>query len=754
MQIIYNTRIYFIDSLNFLPFSLAKFPQTFDLENIAKGWYPHFFNTDENYNYVGKIPNKEMFALNGMSDLEKNEFDLWYEQHRNITYDNRQELIKYCSLDVEILRRGCTKFMIDFMKINKINPFLEGLTLAQVVMKSFRKNFLSSEELIGIVPINMYHANKRQSFIAMKWLIYINKSNNIKLEAVLCNSKIHVDGFDVKEQRVYEFLGCYYHGCPKCFLNRRASLNGGGETAEKRYNDTIHRMMLIENLGFNLTVMWECEFRSFLEDNTNINKNLDNDPLLLYNFLNPRDAVYGGRTEVFKQYHNTKHTPDQIRYVDFISLYPYINKYGKNPIGHPVVYRGVDCEKIKDICDVHGLIKCIILPPQDLILPVLPSKINNQLIFTLCRTCAELKSPHDRICAHDEFERSLIGTWVIAEIKLALDHGYTISETIEIWIYEVEQYNPELKTGGIFTSFVNEFLKIKQESSGWPAELETVQDKDNYVENYFAKEGVQLDKTKIKKNPSMRNIAKSCLNSLWGKFMQRNDRAKTCVVNTEKEFLDLVFSPGVEIIDLYYVSESQYWISWKYLHEDIRQPIKHVSVPIGAFTTANARIKLYCTMKPFAEQLLYCDTDSVVYVESTKNQQIKTGNALGDLQNELECYGRDAYITEFVSTGPKCYGYIVFDTVCKKIKEVIKCKGFTIRRDNREILNFDTLKNMTTDDADAGYRVIIDDKQIRRRKMFEIVSEKSSKILQFTSTKRVCNEYFKTVPYGYKKINK
>ena len=35
------------DSINFIPMALAKFPKTFDLPELKKGYFPHFFNTPE-----------------------------------------------------------------------------------------------------------------------------------------------------------------------------------------------------------------------------------------------------------------------------------------------------------------------------------------------------------------------------------------------------------------------------------------------------------------------------------------------------------------------------------------------------------------------------------------------------------------------------------------------------------------------------------------------------------------------------------
>jgi len=77
---------------------------------------------------------------------------------------------------------------------------------------------------------------------------------------------------------------------------------------------------------------------------------------------------------------------EEIRYVDIISLYPYICKYGKFPVGHPKVYVGADCPP--DCSDRKGVIKCKILPPRGL---SCSSSMQKQLqadvllVFNLCR---------------------------------------------------------------------------------------------------------------------------------------------------------------------------------------------------------------------------------------------------------------------------------------------------------------------------------------------------------------------------------
>jgi hypothetical protein len=84
----------------------------------------------------------------------------------------------------------------------------------------------------------------------------------------------------------------------------------------------------------------------------------------MINLLEPRDAFHGGRTEAFTLFQKDQN----ISYVDVTSLYPYINKTGKIPIGHPEIV----IEGFIDIQQYEGFIKCKILPPRGLYIPVLP----------------------------------------------------------------------------------------------------------------------------------------------------------------------------------------------------------------------------------------------------------------------------------------------------------------------------------------------------------------------------------------------
>ncbi|CAF1070557.1 unnamed protein product, partial [Brachionus calyciflorus] len=144
--------------------------------------------------------------------------------------------------------------------------------------------------------------------------------------------------------------------------------------------------------------------------------------------INPRDALFGGRTNGVKLHHICS-VNEEIGYDDITSLYPFVQKYCNYPIAHPLLLT----ENFDDVKKYFGVIKCKVLPPRGLYFPVLPSRINGKLVFPLCRTCAQLQQTK---CNHSIEEKCLEGTWVTLEVQEALRQGYQIVEIYEVWHWE------------------------------------------------------------------------------------------------------------------------------------------------------------------------------------------------------------------------------------------------------------------------------------------------------------------------------
>lgn len=170
--------------------------------------------------------------------------------------------------------------------------------------------------------------------------------------------------------------------------------------------------------------------------------------------------------------------------------------------------------------------KVKILPPRQVYHPVLPQKINGKLTFVLCRTCSEQLQQNPCQCRDEG--RAITGVFCTPEIEKAIECGYQILQTYEVYHWdETSQYNAETESNGLFGEYINLFLKIKQEASGWPERVHTEEDAVKYMEEYALREGIQLERENITKNPALRSIAKLLLNSFWGKFGQRLSMQQT-----------------------------------------------------------------------------------------------------------------------------------------------------------------------------------------------------------------------------------
>ena len=744
----------FLDSLNFMPMSLAKLPQSFDLsKNLKKGYFPHFFNKKENENYIGPLPSLEYYDPDSMMEDDRNSFLKWYEENKTQEFNFQRDIVAYCISDVEILSEACLKFRELMLTTSNVCPFSESCTIPGACNKIFRRNYLKPNS-IGIIPKNGYRWRDNQSRSAIKWLIWEEHQRGINIEhaakrgeAVIKGFK--VDGFCQDLKQIFEFQGCFWHGCPKCYKNNRdqpIKKAVEGDSFESRYESTVYKINNLKEEGFEVIEKWECDFARELKLNKSMNEFIEKQPLLAHTPLIARDAFYGGRTGNTRTYYKAVEG-EQIKYLDVCSLYPWVCKYGKFPVGHPEVFAGQECKTL-DLNKTDGLIKCRVLPPQDLFHPVLPQKMNNKLMFVLCRLCGG-EMGKGVVCTHSDSERALTGTWVISEVNKAIEKGYRILEIFEIWRYQVEQYNTETKEGGLFVNMMNRFLQIKQEASGFPSSCQNEGDKTNYIQNFWEKEGIQLEAGKIESNSGLRSLAKLILNSFWGKFGELERKCQTKIVKDPQTYFNILTNPLLEITDVLPVNENVFLIGFVE-KEDSYEPLPTVNVAIAAFVTAQARLKLYSYLENLGERALYYDTDSIIYSFKEGEYDLPSGNLIGDLTDELEGFGPGSYITEFASGGPKNYTFSVFSTKEQKNEVVCKVKGIRLCYSASRLVNFDSIKDMILNSIEVTPISIISS-NIRRTDTHEVVTRKEEKRYKVNSTKRNFFPDGSSVPFGYNK---
>ncbi|CAB3997155.1 DNA polymerase [Paramuricea clavata] len=224
--------------------------------------------------------------------------------------------------------------------------------------------------------------------------------------------------------------------------------------------------------------------------------------------------------------------------------------------------------------------------------------------------------------------------WVTLELEKALEKGYKLVRINEVWHF------PE-HTDGLFKDYIDTFLKIKQEASGFPLECDTDEKKGQYIADYAAKEG---------------------------KFAQWPNMTKVKIISDPAKYFDLLSSDQINVTVVNFIDDELIEVHFENIDEFMEADGK-TNVVIVAFTTAHARLKLYGVLEQLNRRVLYFDTDSVIYVSKEGEWEPPTGSYLGELTDELD----GAHITTFVSGGPKNYAYEMSTD-----ETVYKVRGITL----------------------------------------------------------------------------
>ena len=73
------------------------------------------------------------------------------------------------------------------------------------------------------------------------------------------NKRCSVDGFDLQTNTIFQYHGCYWHGCPNCFPNRLKT-NRKKKTYQECYALTNKLKKECIELDYNYIELWECKW--------------------------------------------------------------------------------------------------------------------------------------------------------------------------------------------------------------------------------------------------------------------------------------------------------------------------------------------------------------------------------------------------------------------------------------------------------------------------------------------------------------
>jgi hypothetical protein len=194
--------------------------------------------------------------------------------------------------------------------------------------------------------------------------------------------------------------------------------------------------------------------------------------------------------------------------------------------------------------------------------------------------------------------------------------------------------------------------------------------------------------------------------------------------------------------------------------DDLHIGNSRTNIIIAAFTTCHARLQLFEELKKLDKRVLYfvslnfsfsslynqiyilCmkDTDSIFFISKPGQYEPKLGNYLGNFTNEIDPVCGD-YIDEFVSGGPKNYGYKtnIGYTDCT-------VKGLNFNFLTSLVINYDVIKQIVTEDSS---RVVRAPQFKFKREHWHVKTVIESKLYRYLYDKRIVLPNMETLPYGY-----
>lgn len=400
-----------------------------------------------------------------------------------------------------------------------------------------------------------------------------------------------------------------------------------------------------------------------------------------------RRSLHGGKTDARKfVYHQTEEDKLKgagLRYIDIQSLYPTVQYYDSMPTGRPRTTRYDEDHppSAEVLREVFGFIECDIEPTRYLHHPLLCAYQNNRLM-------AHLKPMKRVVLTSVEFHTAV------------QEAGYRCTR-----VYRIDQYEP---CNTLFQSFVREWLTLKTVSSQCPvAETEFQDYKTTMMERF----GIEIAYDDFSKNPSLRTLAKMVLNSLWGKFGQRDDLSRSAILHTSAARVKYYARKRKGLL-----RETQTGVFGGRYPMKKYVPLFRMSdknMAVASFVTAHARLRLWRELHRLGDRVYYHDTDSIIYYDDPSNPymyRVPEGIYLGEWESETG----SAMVTDYAAIAPKTYAFRFVDPKTGQVVNRVKAKGFNTAGAHAESIftleNYEKLLSGDVEELTIGQRIFRHDR--------------------------------------------
>ena len=111
-----------------------------------------------------------------------------------------------------------------------------------------------------------FYPKHQASKESIQWLEYVAKHWKIPIHHAMSGhggerwiEKRPVDGYNHEKKLVFQYHGCYWHGCPKCYHDRDKIIERGDRTREDLFQATNRRTAYLRKAGYRVIECWACE---------------------------------------------------------------------------------------------------------------------------------------------------------------------------------------------------------------------------------------------------------------------------------------------------------------------------------------------------------------------------------------------------------------------------------------------------------------------------------------------------------------
>ena len=102
---------------------------------------------------------------------------------------------------------------------------------------------------------------------SLRWLEQEAKRRKIHIHHATCGhggerwvERAPVDGYNHETRTVFQYHGCHWHGCRKCYSNDRNKIVAhNNQTREDRFKATVERTEALRAAGYQVIEAWSCE---------------------------------------------------------------------------------------------------------------------------------------------------------------------------------------------------------------------------------------------------------------------------------------------------------------------------------------------------------------------------------------------------------------------------------------------------------------------------------------------------------------